>query len=57
MMIYDAFNLHVNPVITEMTGTQQIPILHICDSDESEPKGIIADEYLSQVFYTDESKS
>ena len=31
----DVFNLHVGLVITETTGKQQIPILHIIDSDKS----------------------
>ena len=30
MMRADAFNLHVDPVRTEITGTKQIPISHIC---------------------------
>ena len=36
MMRYDVFNLHVDPVRTEMTDTQQIPILLICSLDDSE---------------------
>ena len=35
MMIFEAFNSQVGPVRTEMTVTQQIPILHICDLDRS----------------------
>ena len=27
----DAFNSHGDPVITEMNGTQQIEISHVCD--------------------------
>ena len=58
MMRYDAFNLHVgHPVTTEITSTQQIPILYVCSLDESKSKGIIADEKLSQVCSTDESES
>ena len=57
MIIADTFNSHVYPVRTEMTDTQQIPISHICDSDESKSKGIITDKNLLQVCYTDESKS
>ena len=53
----DAFNLHVVPVRTEMTGTQNIPISHVCDLEERESKGIIADENLSQVFSIDKSES
>ena len=52
-----AFNSHVDPVKTEMTGTQQIPILQVCDSDESKSKGIITDKNLSQVCSTDKSES
>ena len=40
MIRADALNSHVYPVRTEMTDTQQIPISHICDLDESESKGI-----------------
>ena len=36
MMISDDFNSHIDPVKTEMPGTEQIPISHVCDSDESE---------------------
>ena len=53
----DAFNSHVDPVRTEMTGTQQIMILHVCDSDESESKEILTDENLSQVCSEDKSES
>ena len=34
MMRSDAFILHVDPVITEMTGTQKILISLVCDLDE-----------------------
>ena len=40
-----------------MAYTQQIPILHVCSSDESESKGIIADEHLLQVCSIDKSES
>ena len=36
MMRDDALNFHVDPVRMEMTGTQQIPIFHVCDSDKIE---------------------
>ena len=36
---------------------QQIPILHVCDSDEIKSNGIIADKNIPQVCYMDESKS
>ena len=35
-----------------MTGVQQIPISHNFSSDESKPKGIVADKILLQVCYT-----
>ena len=35
MMRADNLNSHVDPVRTEMTGMQQVPILHVCDLDES----------------------
>ena len=47
MMRTDAFNFHVDPVRTEMTGMQQIPISNICSLDKSKLKGIIADKNLS----------
>ena len=31
IIISYAFNSHVKPARTEMIGTQQIPILHVCD--------------------------
>ena len=57
MMRYDDFNSHVDAVITKMTGMQQIPILHVCDLDKCESKGIIVDRDLSQVYSMDESES
>ena len=41
----DDLNLNVEPVRTEMTDTQQIPISHICDLDESESKGTITEMF------------
>ena len=57
MMRYDTFNLHIDPVRTEITGTQQIPISHVCDSDERKSKGIIVDKTILQVCSTEESES
>ena len=57
MMRADAFNFHVEPVRTEMTGTQHINISHVCSSEGRESKGIIADEKLSQFCCTDKSES
>ena len=42
MMIADELNLNVDPVRTEINGTQQITISQVCGLDESKPKGIIA---------------
>ena len=53
----DAFNSHVGPARTEMTGTQQITILHVCDLDERKSKEILAEQKLSQVCSTDKGKS
>ena len=39
-----------------MTGTPQIPILHICSLDDSKSKGIIAGKKISQVCSTDKSR-
>ena len=36
MMRAEAFNSHVEYVRTEMTDTQQILILHVCDLDKRE---------------------
>ena len=36
IMRADAFNLHVDPVRTEMTGTKQIMISYVCDSEKKE---------------------
>ena len=47
MMIADTLNLHVGPVRTEITGTQQITISHIFDLNKREPKEILADKILS----------
>ena len=48
MIRADALNSHFDPVITEMTDTQQIQILRVCDSDKSKSKEIIADEIYKQ---------
>ena len=56
MMRADDFYLHVDPVRTEISGTQYIPISHVCDLDKSKSKRIIADGNLSQVCSTDKSE-
>ena len=40
-----------------MTGTQHIPILKVCDLEESESRDILVDENLSQVCSTDKGES
>ena len=55
-MRVDAFNSHFAPVRTEITGTQQILILCVCDPVERKSKDIPADKNLSQVYSTDEGK-
>ena len=57
MIRADSLNSHVDPVITEITVTQQIPILHVCDSDERKLKEILAEKTLSQVCSTSKSES
>ena len=48
-----AVNYHVDPVRTKTTGTQHIPISHVCSLDERKSKGIIADKtYCRSVIQT-----
>ena len=58
IMRADALNSHVFPVRTEMTGTKQITISHVCSTDKSESEQFLVDENLFQVCstYKDESK-
>ena len=56
MMRDNALNSHIYPVITEMTGTKQIPILHICSKDESKLKEFLVEETLSQICSTGKDK-
>ena len=46
MMIADALNLHVYPVITEMTATKQIPTLHVCYMTCSSPRCLVRSHSL-----------
>ena len=46
MVISDTFDYHIDPVRTEMTSIQHIPISQVCSSEERESKGIIADKNL-----------
>ena len=56
MMKADALNLDINPVRKKMTDTQQIPISHVCSTDESKSKEFLVEKNLSQVYNTDEGK-
>ena len=40
-----------------MNSTKQIPISHVCSTDESELKDFIVDKNLSQICSTDEDES
>ena len=44
MMIDDAFNLPVDPVRMEMTGTEHITISNVCSLDDRTSKGKITDK-------------
>ena len=54
IMRADALNLHLYPVGMEMTGTKQIPISHVCSTDESESEDFLVEKSLSQVCSRDE---
>ena len=49
-------SLHIDPVRTKMTGTQHVPILHVCSMYIRESKDFLADEKLSQICFTGEDK-
>ena len=52
MMRSDAFNFHVDPARMEITGTQHIPILHVCDLDNRESKGVlVGKKILASLLY------
>ena len=57
MMRADAFNLNVEHVRKEMTGTQYIPISHVCSSDGRESKEIIADKSKSKGIIAEKTLS
>ena len=57
LMRADALNSENYPVITEMTGSKNITILHVCSTDDSKSKEFLVDENLLQVCYTDDDKS
>ena len=46
MMIPDALNLHVDPVRTEMTDTQNIPISQFYELDDIKSKDILTEKKL-----------
>ena len=52
-----ALNLQVCPVRTEMTATNQILILHVFSTYDSELKEFLVDKTLSQTCSTDEDES
>ena len=53
MMRSDDLNLDIEPVRTEMTGTQNIPISHVCSKDESKSKEFLADKHKTLIDYND----
>ena len=57
MMRADALNSHIYPIRTEMTATKQIPILHVCYTDESEIEEFLVDKTISQICSTYKDKS
>ena len=57
MMIDDALKLHVYPVRTEITATKQVPILHLCYTEEIKLKDFPVDETLLQIYSADEDES
>ena len=56
MMRDYVFNSYGDPIRTEITGTQQTPILHVCDSDIIKSKEILEDNSLLQVYYMDKDE-
>ena len=40
-----------------MTGTKQIPTLHVCSKDESQLKEFLIEKTLLQIYSTDKDKS
>ena len=57
MMRSDALKFHVYPVWTEIKGTEQILILHVCCRDNIKSEDFLVGETLSQVCSMDEDKS
>ena len=57
MMRADDLNLHAYPVRTKMTGTKQIPVLHVCSKFMIKSENFLMDRTLSQICSTDEEES
>ena len=49
MMRADDLKSDIHSVRTEITGMQQIPILHVCFADESKSKEFLVEKNLSKV--------
>ena len=47
MAIGDALNWHVYPFRTEMIRTKQIPVLHVCSTEESKSEELLVGKTLS----------
>ena len=52
-MRYDALNLDIDPVRTEMTGTAHILVSHVFSTYWSESKEFLVGENILQVYSTD----
>ena len=52
----NALNSNIDPVRTKMTGTKNIPILHVCSEDDIKSKEFLVDINLSEVCSIDEGK-
>ena len=53
----DVLNLHVDPVRTEINGTQKILISHVCSTEKSKSNEFFLDKKISQVCSTDKGGS
>ena len=57
MMRADSLNVHVYPVIREMTDMKQIPTLQIYSKDGSKLKESLVDKTWLQIYYTNVEES
>ena len=57
MVKANSLDSHIDPVNTEMTGTNYILMLYICFKDESESEEFLVEKTLSRVYSTDMDKS